>query len=124
MKEKKLEYKWLIDTTGSNTYGTTFSSDATEYMENNKFEKIFIGSPLYGTCEDYTEEEISNICKSMLKMRENHGQNMHQIKGCYFKVESGSGYEASIEDIENRKNEYFSNKKPLSEEEALSEQQR
>lgn len=88
--EKKLDiiedenhYTWIINSTGSNTYGTSFSPDLEKYLSSLGFEKIFNGSPMYGTSRGYTEEEIRSICSTIMNARIKYGQNIEQVRCTY-----------------------------------------
>ncbi len=121
MDKKSKNYKWLIDTTGSDTYGTQFSKKMSDYLQDKYFEKIFDGSPLYGTVEDYEESAVEDITKEIINMRKEHGQNLNKIKGIYFRVTGGNEYNFSNDDIEQYKNDFLNNREPLAEDELIKE---
>ena len=81
--EEKKDYTWIINSTGSNTVGTTFSSDLEEYLVNRGFVKIFFGNPMYATTLNYTEDEIQEICHYIMNMRSEYGQKVEQIQASY-----------------------------------------
>lgn len=84
----KTEYKWIINSTGSNTVGTTFSQDLEAYLLSRGFTKIFLGNPMYATNIDYTEDQIIEICNFIMNMRKNYGQNVEQIQCSYMSTSS------------------------------------
>lgn len=84
----KTNYKWIINSTGSNTGGTTFSADLEGYLLNKGFTKIFSGNPMYATNIDYTEDDIRGICNFIMNMRKDYGQNIGQIQCSYMPTSS------------------------------------
>ncbi|EKV56140.1 hypothetical protein [Brachyspira hampsonii] len=82
--EDENHYTWIINSTGSNTYGTTFSPDLEKYLSGLGFVKIFAGSPIYGTSRGYNEDEIRDICSTIMNARVKYGQNVEQVRCIYF----------------------------------------
>lgn len=85
--ENKHNFKWIINSTGSNTVGTTFSNDLKNKLEAEEFVKIHSGNPMYATEVDYSEEHIKSLCEDIMKMRLDYDQNSGQVGASYCKVD-------------------------------------
>ncbi len=81
--KNEVHYTWIINSTGSNTVGTSFSPDLEQYLLNKGFKKIFSGSPMYATSIGYNEDEIEEICCFIMEMRKKYGQKLEQIQSSY-----------------------------------------
>ena len=86
IKEEKLDYKWFISSTGSDTSGTTFSKDLEKYLAEEGFTKIHNGNPTYGTIKELKKEKVDGICKHIMDMRKDYRQDAQQIEVTYSKV--------------------------------------
>ena len=80
IKEEELKYKWFISSTGSNTYGTPFSKDLEDYLTEKDFSKIHNGNPTYGTTKELKKSEVVGICRHIMHMRKDYGQDAQQIE--------------------------------------------
>lgn len=98
---KSKEYTWIINSTGSNTKGTTFSPDLKDYLLDMGFEKIYPGNPMYGTTVDYTEDEIKGICNTITNMRKDYGQKIDQIQCGYFRGSSITNLRFDLDNIDS-----------------------
>lgn len=84
--------KWLVSSTGSDTYNTPFTKELTKLMEEVNFKKLHGGNPTFGTDIDYQDKEMDKIAEDIIELRKKHKQDIDKIEVICSKIDKSKKF--------------------------------